>query len=89
MPKKPWYAGKTVNHEFKAAARAHALECVDCGQAPFTSSKEHQQWRNQAEEHTGASLPETFLTEAPTVNRNASRQLQGNIRLDLEAKKYD
>jgi hypothetical protein len=91
MPKKPWYAGKKVNPEFIDAARAHTRECADCGAVTYTSARDHQEWRNQAEQHIGKSLPSTFLEEpskAPRAHRAVS-SVQGNVRLDLEAKKYD
>lgn len=87
--KRRWYAGKTVNPAFQAESRAHALECPECSSPTYVSKKEHEKWRTLAEEHLGRSLPSTFLGEGPQqTNRNLSK-VQGNWRLDLEAKKYD
>jgi hypothetical protein len=91
MAKSNWYAGKTVNPEFTDAARAHAKECSECGREPWGSEREHNAWRSVAADHVGAELPPTFLPEAPkpsNVNRNISR-VQGNVKLDLEARQYD
>jgi hypothetical protein len=85
---KKWYAGKQINPEFMDAAKAHAKDCAECGREPWSSEREHNIWRNQAEQHLDAKLPPTFLTEERRSHRVNSRA-QGNIRLDIEAKKYD
>ena len=85
---KAWWKGKKVNPEFTDAAHAHRRECIYCDPVTYESEQAHQNWRSDAEEHMGKSLPPTFLTEAPRANRNVSK-IQGNWKLDLEAKKYD
>lgn len=88
MPKKPWYSGKTVNPAFRSAAMKHASECPTCGREPWTSEQEHNAWRTVAEDHINAALPPTFVEE-PKGKLSKQFKPQGNVRLDIEAKKYD
>jgi hypothetical protein len=86
-----WYSGKKVNLDFTVAARAHALDCPTCGREPWTSEKEHNAWRTVAEDHMGTSLPSTFVEEPKPAKVMSSqfKKPKGNVRLDIEAKKYD
>lgn len=83
-----WYAGKTFNPEFLAAARAHSSECAYCGSFPYSSRKDFNTWVNNVNSHSVETLPEAFPDEAPKVNPNLSGA-QGNWRNDIITREKD